>query len=78
MNLLRRVLTPALSLLPVLLFQLVPAAPCAAQATPAGPGGAPPPGAGSGQPVGLGSEHDAHQPRHQVTALLDSGGKKRG
>ncbi len=39
MNLLRRVLTPALSLLPVLVFQLVPTAPCEAQAA---PGSAPP------------------------------------
>ena len=39
MNLLRRVLTPALSLLPVLVFQLVPTAPCEAQAA---AGSAPP------------------------------------
>jgi hypothetical protein len=39
MKALRRVLTAASSLLPVLVFQLVPAAPCAAQA---GQGSAPP------------------------------------
>jgi len=56
MNLLCRVLTPALSLLPVLVFQLVPAAPCAAQVSPIGPGGAAPvagPGQGAGRSAQL-------------------------
>src|SRR5512140_3510184 len=65
MNLLRRVLTPALSLLPVLVFQLVTPLPCAGQAAPgsappqpvrdpaaqAGAGGVMPAGPGGAAPV---------------------------
>jgi hypothetical protein len=59
MNLLRRALTPASSLLPVLVFQLVHAAPCAAQtapggAPPAAPAGAPPVAGPDGPPPGMG------------------------
>jgi hypothetical protein len=64
MNLLRRVLRPASGLLPVLVFQLVPTAPCAAQAapgsappaTPVAPSAAPPvagPGPGAGRSAQL-------------------------
>ena len=48
MNLLRRVLVPALSVLPVMVIQLVPTAPCAAQAVPGSPPAAPVAGPGQG------------------------------
>jgi hypothetical protein len=64
MNLLRRVLTPASSLVSVLVFQLVPTAPCTAQVPPSGPGSAAPAAA----PGGPGRSSQLVDPRPRTLA----------
>ncbi len=59
MNLLRRVLASALNVLAVLVFQLVPTAPCAAQVVP----GSPPPSPGPGQGAGRSAQPVDPRPR---------------